>query len=313
MYKGKRYNLIVVCLLLVISLLAGSSMGMVFSGKQSTAPELEGSDNSNPGFEEVDPNHTFNGLKQPSSNATAQTRLKYALAVMNYGKGYTSDSRYDIDVLGNHQYFYIKRYRAGEYDLLEEWYKMTGLLSSVGLNYFSGAIKTPNGAKTVVVTDTDHFSFDNRSYNASKATSVQEMTIAELTASKYGIPINDFFAPINSVDSPVLFENKGRGTDYYEIKVGLNGEKLKPQFFSAFDQHGPVSIDVEGITCTFKIDKKTGFFLRYDVEATFMATAYGFTKVRAYFSIAEKFFTMNKSSIDQIRPVAQNSYGIAIS
>src|SRR5690554_6642382 len=101
MYKGKRYNFIVVCLLLVISLVVGSSMGMAFNSSPAQIPNLDNEDTTPPVFEDLDPSQTFNGLKQPSSSASAQKRLEFGLAVLNYGKGYTSESIYNIDVLGN--------------------------------------------------------------------------------------------------------------------------------------------------------------------------------------------------------------------
>lgn len=313
MYKGKRYNSILVCLLLVISLVAGTSMGMSFLDNKSEPPVIDTPINESPGagFVDAENGQTFNGLKKPSNNASAQTRLAYALAVLNYGKGYSSESLYDIDVLGNNQYFYLKRHRGNNYDVVEEWYKMTGALSSVGLHYFTGAVKVPDGKITkMVIRNQDNYSFDRRSYDHTKPDDMYNISYDEYTASKFGVPINEFFAPINPVDSPVIYDNKGRGTNFYEIKVKLNGEKLKPQFLSAFDKFGAVTIDIEHMYCTFKIDKETGFMLSYEVDAMFKAVALGMSG-RAHFIITERYQTMNQSAINQIKPIA-TKFGVEI-
>lgn len=313
MYKGKRYNVILVCLILVISLVVGTSMGMAFYGAPE-APPIDPNDNGGNFFEPVDSKQTFNGLKQPSSNASALARLQYALAVLDDGKGYTSTATYDIEVLGNNQYFFIKKYRSEEYDLVEEWYKMTGLASNLGLNYFVGALQTPDGVRQSVIHNSSQYSFvsfQNANYFPTEKNH-NDMTIKQYTNSKFGVSINDFFAPINSSDSPVERYSKMPGKSYYEIRTKLNGDKLKPQFFSAFDGRGPVSIDIVELTCTFEIHKATGFLLKYKVEGQFDVSVYGTKGAAAYFSITENYLSMNTSALTEIKKIGKEKFMMEI-
>jgi hypothetical protein len=310
MYKKRYYNFVVVFLLVIISLVAGTSMGLAFNTKVDIDNEFTQDETQPPSYEVPDTNQTFNGLSKPSASANTMKKLEYAAAVVNYGAGYISETIFDVDVLGHNQYAFFKRHRGENYDVVEEWYKMTGMASGIGSNQFNAYYTDGENFKYMRTRDTNEYSYEQKTYEVGGSAIKENITKEQFLQRRNGLYLNDFILPVNKKVINVTSDDKGRGKEYYTIKGTINGEILKEQFLGSLMAvlGSSIEITIDVINITFRVDKQTGFMMGYDLDGMIYAKTSFFTG-SATLTYKEKFLDMNKSAQSTIMKLENKIFG----
>ncbi|MGI5842506.1 MAG: hypothetical protein ACOX6H_04385 [Christensenellales bacterium] len=291
MYKSKKYNTVLVLLVLIISMVVGISTGMT-----KIVPSFDDNlDNTGGGeFQEV--KDLPPGTKKPGADAGAYERLAFAFKILEEGNGFTSVGQQAITAVNHTQYTYYKRYRAKEFDVVEEWYKLDGALSSLGMNQFITRHSDGNIMKNIKITNAANYNYNALTYNTENAEKYSFTVDNWLNEQNY-MRVNNFFTTVNKSTSSLLFyDGKGYDKTYYTVKVSLDNSKLDKKFMALFDNIGIGSVKIGTIIVEFKIDKKTGFFLGFEVKGTLNASYLGMT-ADCSLIFKETYNSMNSSSV----------------
>lgn len=309
MIKQKKYNVIVVFLLLTISLVVGLSAGV-------TRDRTNISFDDNADFEIIEDNTSNNDDEEVTNDlpldAGAYERLDYAFDALNNGEGFISQMYQEFSIVGNVQYTVLKKYRGGGYDLTEEWYKMQGVFGGLGQNQFISVFFTQEDFKIKTITNSKNYDYNAKTYNKNygEADLIEEQSIEKWNETHIGF--NDFILDITRETATILnYDNKGRGKDYYTVSVKINIDKLDAKYLKLFEVNNAVDVKVNTITVTFKISKNTGYFLGYEASGNFTAVALSIP-INCDVKIKETYTIMNKSAYSSIKSIAKESFEIEI-
>jgi len=312
MYKGKRYNALVVCLLLVISIVVGFSAGMSKNNSVNTDSgwEEEIPDSLLPDENETEEQTPVSGV--PGSDASAYERLSFAMDKLTNGEGYTSYLNQSLDASGNKQYMTYKKYRGGNLDLTEEWYKFDAVVSflqSLGKHEFRSYYSDGTNMKYKLIENPNNFNYDAKTYNYTADYILSEFTAQHYENVYFRTKLNNFYTTINENTCTVERYDKKTDPDNYVIRVNVNSSKLDPQYISTFTSNGASNLNIKTEMITFKINKKTGYFASYEKYEVFSASQSGLT-LEFTVNLKETFLTMNRSAESTIRGIVSQSFGV---
>jgi hypothetical protein len=307
MYKGKRYNAVIICLLFIISIVVGFSAGMAPNTTGNSNVE-DISDQFEQEYDDIEAAPAPEGMVVPGPDASAFERIAFAVDVLEHGAGFTSQVSQTLSAMGQKQQMIFLKYRGGKYDFTEEWLKMGGFLSSLGKNEFRSYFSDGVNMKYKVITNPSNYNFDKKTYNPAAADLIEQFTVDKYVNGEFRNPINSFFTTIDASTATIKSYNK-RHAKYYEITVELNVKKLNPRYLTTFTSNGGSNVDIKSIILTFKIDKETGYFRSMKKVETFGAKYLGYEAI-CETNLTETFMTMNKSSEEIIKQKAAASFGI---
>lgn len=310
MYKGKRYNALVVCLLFIISIVVGFSAGMSRSNDASPESgwEEELPDDLTPEVEE-NTNPVTNGV--PGADANAYERLAFAMKYINEGSGYTSYLYQNLNTAGNNQFMAIKKYRGGGLDFTEEWFKfdaIMAILASLGVHEFRSYYSDGTNMKYKLIENTKNFNFDEKKYDYTAEYKLTEFTAQYYQTVYNRTKLNNFYTTVNERTSTLERYDKKTDPDNYIIKVKIDQSKLDPQYISTFLSNGATNLNIKTHIITFKISKKTGFITSYEKYEVFSATQ-GIT-LDFVLNLKETYLTMNRSAESTIKDIVSKSFGV---
>lgn len=299
MYKGKKYNAVLIFLVIIISFVVGISTGM-----SAFVPPFEEVVDNPDGGGYVGDTDLPPGAKKPGADAGAYERLAFAFKVLEDGKGFTAYAQQAIDIIGNTQYTYYKRYRSGDYDVSEEWHKLGGPFASIGKNYFLGTHSDGVIMRNFQIDNPTNYSYDAKTYNVERADSKFAFTVDHWLNERNNLRTNDFMTPVSKDTSTILsYDGKAYNKTHYTIKVAMNINKLDKKLVAIFNNMGAASVIIKTVTMEFKIDKKTGFFTGYEIKALFNASYIGIN-ADVPLQYKENFTSMNnpgvKAQIDSL-------------
>lgn len=309
MIKNKRYNILVICLLFIISIVvgisagmsAGTSVGMDYDSviEQELPDGVVVGNDSN---EEIP-----TGLVMPQQDASAFERIKFAIDVMESGKGFTSYVSQNLNAVGQVQQMSFKKYRSGSLDLSEEWFKMDGLMSGMGKNEFRSWYSNGTMMKYKTITNSANFNFDKKTYVLSACDKLEEFSVENYVTVQNRTPMNDFFTIVDDEHGTVEKYDKRSDANNYIVRVRLNTSKLDAKYLSTFTANGGGNIDIKSLVLTFKISKNTGFLASLEKVEVFGATYFGIEAI-CQTTLKETFLTMNTSCEETIRNTFSQSF-----
>lgn len=313
MYKGKRYNTLIVCLLLVISIVVGFSAGMSKNSSASTDSgwEEEIPDDLLPDDNDIVTETPVSGI--PGADANAFERLTFAIEILHNGAGFTSYLNQNLVILGNTQYMFYKKYRGGGLDLTEEWYKFNAIVSfleSLGKHDFRSYYSDGTNMKYKYIDNTNYFNYDARTYNYDANYNVTDFSAQHYEKDENRTKLNNFYTTINENTCTIDKYDKKTDPNNYIIRVNINQSKLDSQYIGTFIGNGATDLNIKTETITFKINKKTGCLASYEKYEVFTATSGGLRNVEAVVNLKETYLTMNRSAESTIRNIVLQSFGI---
>lgn len=313
MYKSKRYNVLVICLLFIISIVVGFSAGMASNSMGGNKGGLI--DNEIPdGMEVIEDDETVipipDGLQMPGADASAFDRIAFALDIYENGAGFTSYVSQTLEAMGQHQQMAFKKYRGGGLDLSEEWFKMNGMLSGIGKNEFRSYFSNGTNMKFKTITNGANYNFDAKTYKYSAQDKLQEFTVDYYTNVQNRSAVNDFFTTINASTSSIEKYDKRTDEKNYVIRISINPKKLDARYLTTFTANGGDNVDIKSVVITLNISKTTGFLTSFSKVETFGATYVGYEAI-CQTTLKETYLTMNRSAETTIKEIATKSFGIA--
>lgn len=307
MFKAKKYNFIVVCLILIISIVVGLSAGMgnISQNLDLLKPDAPHEVPDDLIIDDDIPEEELSNAPGPSAGAFE--RLAYAFDIMHNGAGFTSFYSQSIYTMGQEQKVALKRYRGGGLNLTEEWYATD---FSVGKNEFKMFYSDGVNMKIKTIEGKTHQNYAKKEYNPS-AGKITSLTVHEYVNVQERTPINNFFVTVNK-DTAILDKYDTRSDkDNYIIRVKIPAEKIDKRYLNAFYANGATKIEYNYMLLTFKISKKTGYFTWYSKEEIFKGSYFGvpvFVEVKIV--AVETIITMNRSAEDVIRQKVKAAFGI---
>lgn len=312
MYKGKRYNVLIVCLLLVISIVVGFSAGMSKNNSTNTDAswEEEIPDSFLPEENEEDEQEPTYGV--PGADANAFERLSFAINTLNNGAGFTSYLSQSLDTSGNRQFMTFKKYRGGNLDLTEEWYKFQAVVSflqSFGKHNFRSYYSDGTNIKYKLIENTKDFSYEDKTYNYTANCKLTEFTVYHYENVYYRSKLNNFYTTINENTCTIEKYDKKTDPNNYVIRVNIDTSKLDPQYLSTFTSNGASNLNIKTESIIFKINKKTGYLASYEKYEIFSASQSGLT-LEFVVNLKETYITMNRSAENTIRNIVSQSFGV---
>lgn len=309
MYKSKKYNTVLVCLIFIISLVVGISAGMTSSGDFFTDTPV--SQIEEPTDQETGTDLPA-GLKRPSADAKPMAKLEFALAILDKGAGYKSQSTQELRIkaLGATQKMSFKKYRGGGLNLVEEFFlPPSGFLSSSGKN--GARIQYSDGQNLYVkhITSSGHFNYDQRTYSYDYFDEKEVVPYSEYLQTRFGL--NDFFVNVDKDSVGSILQDKTSDPKNYIIKVNLSVNKLSPKYIATFTANGGGAVTIHSIQLTFKISKDTMFLTSVEKNEIFTATYAGFASSECQTVLKETFLAMNASQENAIKNIVAQNKGLS--
>ena len=314
MYKGKRYNFIVIGLLFIMSIVVGFSAGMT----SGTGDSVSGLDDipEDIGLVEDDDApvlDNFKGTPVPGADANAYERLAFAFKVYKEGAGYSSYVTQTLTTMGSVQQMAFKKYRGGGYDLSEEFFKIdSALANSLGLgkNEFKSYYSDGTNMKVKLITTSSKFSFDSKTYTYNYQDSLEEFSVDNWVNEQHRSPVNSFFTTVDRNTAEVDKYDKRSDSSNYIIRVILDVTKLDSRYLTTFSANGGNGTVFYSTVLTFKISKTTGYFTSFEKVENF-GSKNGPLTADVEARLKETYFTMNKSHEATIKDIASKSFAIS--
>lgn len=311
MYKGKKYNFLVIGLLFIMAVVVGFSAGMSGENLDTGTGLEEVPEEFIP--EETGPILTsFKGVPVPGEDANAYERLAFAFKVYSEGDGFSSYVTQTLDTMGSIQQMAFKKYRGGGYDLSEEWFKIDSALANslnLGKNEFKSYYSDGTNMKLKIIRNSKNHNFDAKTYTASYNDVFEEFTVDNWVNAQNRSPINDFFTEINRNTAEVDKYDKRSDPANYIIRVRVDTTKLNSRYLATFTANGGSNMIFYSLDLTFKINKQTGYFTSFEKVENFGAD-YGVYTAQVQAKLRETYLTMNKSHEKTIKEIASKSHGV---
>lgn len=310
MYKGKKYNVIIVLLLFIISAVVGVSAGMSSAGFDN--PLLAESDESSSHEQEVE---LPTGVKPPSATANPLTKVLFALDIVNNGKGYKSHTYQSLTVMGVPQEMYFQKLRGGGLSLSEEWFKFSGsgILAGFGKNEYRSVLDDGETLHTKLVTDKSKFNQVNRMIDYTAEAEFFTKAVAQYTGEENRYPLNDFFIDVKSEYLSDIKEDKRKDKDNYIITVVFNTNAIPSKYLATFSANGGDGVKILSLELKFFVSKTNGMLKKVEKNETFSASYAGVTAPSpAETFLREEYFAMNISQENEIKRIAKESYDITL-
>lgn len=263
MYKGKKYNAILLICVLIISVFIG------FSASLGGAEDDLSTNNPNdiviplPNLPESGDDSQVGDDEQPTNKAPSfadgYQAIEYALDILENGNGYTSVFSQRINGeykgVGVTQSILVQKYSGKELDFTEE-YCFTE--TSLGVNQYKSFFSDGTDMKVWGTTNQKYFSYQNLTYQPENMEILQECTVENYTQVQGQRELNKFFTPINKSTCKVLLFDK-RDAKSYSVKVQLYPEKIDQTYINGFEANGAKLNKLLEMTLVFKINKQTGY------------------------------------------------------
>lgn len=308
MYKGKRYNVIIVLLIFIISAVVGVSAGMTSGGISPLDPD----DNSGV-IVPLEPEVVPPGINPPSANASPLKKVEFAINLMNTGKGYRSQTRQTLTIhaLGLQQHMKFSKYRGGGLDFTQEWFKFsgTGMLASQGKNEYRSVYEDGTTMHEKTIKEASKFSYDNKTVELGVEGSVDSFPITEYTVTRNRMPLNDFFIEVKNEYLSSVTEDKRSDANNYIITVTFNPSAIPAKYLSAFSENGGSGTQIKTLKLTFHISKTTGYLRKVRKDETFVSSQ-GPLSSDCTTVLEEDFIVMNQSFESDIKRMVEEGYGI---
>lgn len=305
MKNNKIYNIITMGLIFLMGTICALSLGYT---------TVATNDDNNLSVDQEDP-EIIEIETPPSSDynlgedASAYERLEYAINLYQNCAGFTSTYYQTCVVLGNTQTIYAKKYRGNGYDITEEFYKMDGMFSSLGVNEFMSCYS--DGKIILERVQKNNYNFDKKTYTIDKNATINNYTVNQWENVEKKIKVNGFFTTLNSSTTSIIsYDGKARGKDYYTIKLMINVNKLDEAYLETFKKSSD-SFNIKSMIISLKISKTNGGFVSYEREDIFDATSMGFTGT-CEMRTKEIFQSMNKSAYSDIKRLALQNFDVNI-
>ncbi len=308
MYKGKKYNILIICLLMVISVVIGTA------GIPNTMlPNLdftESEDEQIEGMFNTEEEPSLSNFKAPGPSANVYTRLEFAFNVLHNGAGYTSicsqNATGTVMGVASTQYIKNKKYRGGGLDISEEWCKINDFGLNLGRNdfrifYCDG---TTLRAKTL---KGSNYNYDAETYNASANDGMENISVSSWNSKR--VKINDYDVVLTK-DTCEASEFKKPDDNFYYIKAVVKPEKIGSKYLQSFYDNGSSSVRIVSHVLKIRIHKKTGFLYDISKEEKIVVTQNGIANIETIINAKWVYKTMDKSAESEIRSKAKAAFGI---
>lgn len=301
MYKGVKYNIILIFLMIIIGVLGATSTGMLNSNPDSDSifdevpvDDDQQSDNDAP--------PGSGGFVMPGADANAYERLAFGIKVFAEGAGFQYTRTQEVNSLGMIQKIYSQGYRGGNKDLYEEWqYADFPQGKNEFLSYYSDGINMQGK----YIRKRADFSYQNKSYNFAKADEKIYSSVADYS-SVFG-KLNDSPLTLNSSTTSLLKYDKRSDPSNYIIKLNITISKIGKEYYSTFEANGASNVKFLSSTYEFKISKTTGYITRIFSEETF-TTTYAGLNVQCDSRAVQIFSNINRSAESKISEIASKSF-----
>lgn len=300
MYNRKKYNIILVTLVLIISIFVGCGASISKMSSISIDPS-QNSEMTPPDMDIPVPDDDDEEEKPASAPVfyNGFQAINYALDIMHNGKGFTSFFHQQIQatvVITVTQNIKIKKYRGGGQDFTEEWYYSDGSIGSNDSKFYYS-----DGTNMKIYTvPKGNYSTSKLTYNPKKAVVEDEFTVDHYENTMQRNKLNNFFQPINSSNSNILFFDKNDG-DNYKVKVRVDPDKVDKTYISTFEANGAKINKYYELTLTFTINKSTGYLVECEKKEKINTTYAGTFTGDAVITSREFFYNMNKSMESTIK------------
>lgn len=316
MYKAKKYNVVIILLLFIISAVVGLSAGMSSSAglDNSLTPDIE----APPVEEETE---LPSGYKPPSASAKPLTKVLFAIDIVNNGKGYKSQTyqTLTIEALNVVQKMKFEKLRGknGKLNLSQEWFEFseTGFLAAAGKNEYRSTLDDGTTMYEKIVKDRSKFNYGTKQIDYSASGEVKQFPRSDYLGAQNRMPLNDFFVNIDNATVPTaenIKEDKRTDPNNYIITINLNLSGLSSRYLSAFTANGGGAVEIAKTELTFYISKTTGMLRKVVKEERFKATYAGFASSWCVARLEETYLSMNTSFETEIKQIALQSYGVTL-
>ena len=301
-YKGVKYNIIVVFLMVIIGVIGATSTGML-----STSTDGDSIfDNPTDDEEVIDDggeNPNTSGFVMPGADANAYERLTFAFKVLKEGAGFKYTMNQEVNSVGMVQKVYIQGYRSGKTNLIEEWHDADFAFGSKKFVSYYGA-----GQGTIqkkILNNTRDFSYDNKSYNYAKADEKLTMTEAQYNTTFKGMNENPI--TLNASTTTLTKYDKRSDPNFYIIKLDFLVDKVDREYISTFEANGASNVKFQKIAYEIKISKKTGYLSRMFTEQAFTTSYAMLNNIDCTSRSLQIFSNVNKSAQEDINTILTQS------
>ncbi len=293
MYKKKKYNIIFVTVLMIISIFVGYSAVLINNGS---------ADDSNTDSSEVfvppdlvpQPDNDIQDEAQNSAPVFSNgfQAISYALNILDNGEGYSSYLHQTVTatamMISVEQNIKIKKYRGGGLDLTEEWYYSD---ASLGENNFK--IYYSDG-QNLIIRQGEKGSYNKAdlTYSAEKTNVIEEYSTDYYQNTMGRNKLNNFFQTVNSSTSRIIYFDKSDKQNY-KIKVSVNPDDVDKNYIKSFEANGAKVNKFYNMYLTFTINKKTGYLVSVQKEEKINTNYSGIT-ADASIIATEFYYNMNK-------------------
>lgn len=300
MYKGKKYNIIFVSVLLIISIFVGC--GAVFINNGNADDSASGSEVVVPPDVVPEPDEDNNNQDQPNQApvfSSGYQAIEYSLNILNNGEGYTSFLHQTVTatvaVITVEQNIKIKKYRGGGLDLSEEWYYCD---ASVGENNFKTYF---SDGQNLIIRQGENGSYNKNdlTYSPDKTKIIEQYTTDYYQNTIGRNKLNNFFQTVNSSTSRVIFFDKSDRQNY-KVKVSVNPDDIDKNYINSFEGNGAKINKFYSMYLTFTINKKTGYLVSVQKEEK-INTDYKGLSGEASIKATEYYYNMNKNMEETIK------------
>lgn len=266
-YSGRKFNIFIIGMVLVIALIFGLNMYFGAVGGNSNAEV----DSNEPAQEDpvtppdIPSDDKGNTPSKPVFS-NGMDAVMYALDKLKtgmdfkciYSSSFVSGGVGQVDMI-------ITKYRHKNHDILSGY--STSSLNVIDIGKFYEATYT-NGKQTIV-RQTTNYNYQSKTHNFTKNDKIEGELPTTFEYNDLRSDYNNFHINFERNMGRVGYFNKSN-KDTYEIKIILNQKYLNDlQYTKNMMGRGVSDVNMSKLNITFTIDKKTGYLLKAVTDEVF--------------------------------------------
>ena len=287
MYKRRRYICACVLLVLIISLIGG--LGGFGTTKDTQGKTDEDIEIIIPSELVVDEEPATDNPNQTVTFTDGYQAINYGLDILENGKGFSSYFSQVLSSLGCSQKVITKKYRSGNQNLLEEWYKSD---IAFGQNAYKCFYSDQTDMKIKTISNKSNYNFDKLTTNKCEPDKLESFPYTDWTQNRKRKPLNNFYIEVNSKTCRVLYFDKSDRTNFI-VKISAYPDKMDETYFSTFKENGATNVKLKSLTFCFYISKSTGHISKITKEECVNTTFANFANVECNIKSTEIFLSVD--------------------
>ena len=287
MYKRRRYICVCVLLLSIIALAVG--LGGFGTIKDTQGKSDKEADVIIPPELVVDEKPVTDDENQTITFSDGFQAVNYGLNVLANGKGFNSYFSQVLSSLGYSQHVITKKYRSGNQNLLEEWYKTD---FAFGQNTYKCFYTDQTDMKIKTISNKSNYDFDKLTTKKCAPDKLENFPYTDWTQKRKRNPLNNFYIEVNPKTCRVLYFDKSDKNNYV-VKISAYPDKMDEKYYATFKESGATNVKLNSLTFCFYINKSTGLFSKITKEECVNTTFAGFANVECKIKSTEIFLSVD--------------------